>query len=100
MLFPPGISTEEYLDALDQAKIIARRQGREDIQEILQAVLKIRGSREKESLKKHHTKQTNARDSSRKETEPPRRPPDRLPDRGGAGGGGGGDGDDDPNEPG
>ena len=97
-VIPPGTSTEEYLDALDQAKIIARRQGREDIQEILQAVLRIRAQGKRE-FEKASTKQANARDSSRKETEPPRRPPDRLPDRGGAGGGGGGGGDDDPNEP-
>ena len=94
----PEISTAEYLDALDQARIIAKRQGREDIQEILQAVLRIRAQGKRE-FEKASTKQTNARDSSRKETEPPRQPPDRLPSRGGAGGGGGGGGDDDPNEP-
>ena len=80
---PPEISAAEYLDALDQAKIIARRQGREDIQEVLQAVLRIRAQGKRE-FEKASTKQTNVRDSSRKETEPPRRPPDRLPDRGGA----------------
>ena len=94
----PEISTAEYQDALDQAKIIARRQGREDIQEILQAVLRIRAQGKRE-FEKASTRQANARDSLRKETEPPRQPPDRLPNRGGAGGGGGGGGDDDPNEP-
>ena len=93
----PEISIAEYQDALDQAKIIARRQGREDIQETLQAVLRIRAQVKRE-FEKASTRQANAGDSLRRETEPPRQPPDRLPNRGGAGGGGGGDGDGDPKQ--
>ena len=42
IIVPPEISTAEYLEASDHAKIIAENQGREDVQEILQTILRIR----------------------------------------------------------
>ena len=48
IIVPPEISAAEYLEASDHAKIIAENQGREDVQEILQTILRIRtqGKRE------------------------------------------------------
>ena len=85
-IVPPEISTAEYFEALEQAKIIARKQGREDIQEVLQTVLRIRAQGKRE-FEKASSKQTAARGSSQRGAEPPRRPPDSAPGRGGAGGG-------------
>ena len=70
IIIPPEISTAEYLEALDHAKIIARKQGREDVQEVLQTVLRIRAQGERE-FEKASTKQTAARGSSQGGAEPP-----------------------------
>ena len=63
IIVPPGISTAEYLEASDHAKIIAENQGREDVQEILQTILRIRVQGKRE-FEKASTKQTAARGSS------------------------------------
>ena len=98
-IVPPEITTAEYLEALEHAKIIANKQGREDIQGILRTVLQIRAQGKKE-FAEASTRQTATRGSSQRGTEPLRQPPERPPGRGGTGGnGGGGGGDDDPSEP-
>ena len=61
---------QKYLEALDHAKIIAGKQGREDVQEILQTVLRIRAQGKRE-FEKASTKQTVARGSSQGGAEPP-----------------------------
>ena len=63
IIVPPEISAAEYLEALDHAKIIAGKQGREDVQEVLQTVLRIRAQGKRE-FEKASTKQTAARGSS------------------------------------
>ena len=55
IIVPPEISAAEYLEALDHAKIIAEKQGREDVQEILQTILRIR-ARGKREFEKALTK--------------------------------------------
>ena len=98
-IVPPEITTAEYLEALKHAKIIANKQGREDIQGILRTVLQIRAQGKKE-FAEASKRQTAAKGSSQRGTEPPRQPPERPPGRGGTGGNGGrGGGDDDPSEP-
>ena len=71
IIVPPEISTAEYLEASDHAKIIAENQGREDVQEILQTILRIRAQGKRE-FEKASTKQTAARGSSQGGAEPPR----------------------------
>ena len=97
-VIPLEISPAEYLEAVEDAKIIANRQGKPDIREILQTVLMVRVQGKRE-FEKSSTRQVRNRGSSQRGYEPPRQPPNRPPDRGGAGGDGGGGGGDDPSEP-
>ena len=71
IVVPPEISPAEYLEAIEHAKIIAGKQGREDIQEILQMVLRAKAQGKRE-FEKASTKQTAARGSSQRGAEPPR----------------------------
>ena len=77
-VIPPEISPAEYLEAVEDAKIIANRQGKSDIQGILQTVLmaRVQGKRE---FEKSSTRQTRNRESSQRGNEPPRQPPNRTP---------------------
>ena len=85
-----GLTTVEYLEALEQAKTIASIQKERSLGDIFQSVLQTRlvGKRifdKERSGQAGHTMQ------------PPNQPPSRALGQGGAGGdGGGGGGDDDP----
>ena len=57
IIVPPEISTAEYLEASDHAKLIAENQGREDVQEILQTILRIRAQGKRELRKLQQNKQ-------------------------------------------
>ena len=71
LLIPQEISTAEYLEALEHARTIAKSQGEEDIEGILQAVLRTR-VQEKRKFEKATAKQRVTRGSSQREAEPPR----------------------------